>query len=217
MDVRYFFGGAILGAAGLTAAALIDDKLNPKPSLPAPDEVRSMSVERVTSGLSAYCMKASALNSKTLDPTLNPWNNVTPLMDYEGDSLLDRIKNRMGGAICIIDRKIKMSALRNFLEESERLFKLHRCLFVRANIILREHGVQGINLKTLTPRKRAFMLDSSVSNGDWMNQYSDSLQVVQDFITATIDMANLLCEKLEALSEPEKANTLPNVPTPATA
>jgi len=34
MNLGYFLGGAILGAAGLTAAALIDDKLNPKPTLP---------------------------------------------------------------------------------------------------------------------------------------------------------------------------------------
>ena len=62
MNLGYFLGCAILGAAGLTAAALIDDKLNHKPTLPDPDDARSMSAESVNRGLSAYCMRAAALS-----------------------------------------------------------------------------------------------------------------------------------------------------------
>jgi hypothetical protein len=216
MNLGYFLGGAILGAAGLTAAALIDDKLNPKPSLPDPDDARSMSVERVTSGLSAYCMRAAALNTEKT-ASIRQKVDAEPMRDFEDDGILDRMRNRLGGGVCLIDRKLKVSSLRDFLSEAEKLYKQHRCLFVRANVILREHGIQGVSLKTLAPRKRTFTLDNSVSNNDWHYQFDDSLEVVQDFITATIDAANLLCDKLEALSEPQTTDALPEGTAPATA
>lgn len=216
MNIGYFLGGAILGAAGLTAAALIDDKLNPKPTLPDPDEARSMSVEAVTRGLSAYCMRASALSAET-SASIRQKVDAEPMRDFEDDSILDRMRNRLGGGVCIIDRKLRLSSLRDFLSDAEKLYRQHRCLFVRANVILRENGLHGVTLKNLTPRKRTSSLDNSVANEDWRDQFNDFLEAVEDYITATIDAANLLCDKLEALSESETTNALPEGAAPATA
>ena len=216
MKLGYFIGGALLGAAGLTAAALFDAKCNPRPALPEPDKARSMDADSVADGLSEYCRRATTLNLEQCIK-LMPDGSMPPIYLDDAD-ILDRVRTRVAEGLCFLDRKFKMSALRGFHKDAVKLYRQHRCLFVRANAILKGHGKEGVDLKALEAGAAGFAArfaalqaapvlndyDEDEAEQRWWSQYSALLLKVQDFVAATVDAANLLADRLEELSAPAK-------------
>lgn len=214
MNPTSFLAGALLGVTGLLTVTHYSKKKHPEWSICQASDISSMSTRDVIDRLRNYCdeiIDFDAQKNKELILCDGPTN------DSPDDNALDRLCNRMDGIAVNVAQKVKIRRLQEYVSESENFYMQHSYLFISANRILREHGEQAENLEKLTLRDHKFSLDDNLSYADWKKKYYGLMRIVNGFITATMDTASKLADKLEALSEPQTTEALPEATAPATA
>jgi hypothetical protein len=207
-NIGYLLGGALAGAVGLTAAALLSEKKSDAyfSGGASPDAANSLGAEDVATRLNSYFFKATALALKCSSLSLESGElHCTPI-DLPDDDFLTKVGNKIGGSLTITCRAGKLSSLRDLKKEAERLYQGHRNLFVRANTILERNGEETVSLKFPSLQNQDLTLNNSLSNDDWILDFDDLCGKVRDFINKTIEIAEKLIGKLEALSESKKTS-----------
>ncbi len=192
-----FLGGAIAGAAGLTAAALYNShksEFQYSPLLKTPDVLDAAGVVRE---LNNYFFKAQSLytacNKVVFDcseliftPVPLPWDNV-----------VRRTLNRIGGGMNSFGRKNGNSRLCKLKEEAITLYGRYKGVFLRANELAKTMGRTPLQLDVIKFDDVTHELDNSVTNENWDEDFEALADSIRNFLDRSCDVANQLIDMLE--------------------
>lgn len=201
----YLLSGALLGAAGLTAATLLTSDRDSVGETAeqnvdfTPDDTAYMDAAEVARHLNGYYFKCSKLGIKgavfplgCLD--LQCCSTATP---YDGP--LVKLGNKVSDTLMTIGRKGKEQDLRMLRQHIEELYQMYRPVFVRANRLLAVKGIAGVSLKGFSLADRNFSLNNDAANEDWDDELLTLLDVLQDFVSRTTEAADTLTSRLEKI------------------
>ena len=146
----FFLGGALAGAAGLAAAALLD-KNSSVPGLPGPtcgDSPAGLDAAGVVNALNEYFFKAhelarrcSTLSMESCDLSMGP-------IELPDENLLDKARNVLDGGLTRMVRSFKAEDLRSLHRQAATLFREYRRVFTRGNELLKAAAMAGVSVST---------------------------------------------------------------------
>lgn len=209
----FFLGGALAGAAGLAAAALLD-KGSSAGELPAPTCPASpagLDAGGVVDALNEYFFKAHELARRCSTLSMESCNLAMGPIELPDDSLLQKAGNVIGGGLTRVVRGFKAEDLRSLHRQAAQLFSDYRPVFTRGNALLKDAAMAGVGVSTreLEIRDR---LDNRLENEDWFDDLDEGCSRLSTFLTESADAAQDLIGQLENL---QKCGAEPLVPAGA--
>lgn len=199
----YFLGGALLGAAGLSAAVLLtqnkEDAAEPHVNF-TPDEASRMDAQEVIEHLDAYFSQSCGLGIQSSLSCFDCGDLSSGSIHLPDDGLFTKVENRLVDALVCVGRKSKEQDLRLARQRIEGLYQRYRPVFVRANRLLSAQGVSGVSLKDFTLADHEFSLKNSIDNENWCDEALDLNSCLDDFISKTTEAANKLVSRLKHLA-----------------
>lgn len=199
MHLASFLGGALTGAGILTGLALHSAKSEShrQPAF-TPDEASRMDASSACRHLSAYFFKINALAMKSTSVSLHSGPLCLGPLEIEGESLLQKAKNRRDGFMTKAGRAFAVSMLKDQARDMQKLFQRYRPIFLRANRLLAARGVAGIHLADFVLHAGSFAIDNSLANDRWLEDFDSLCDKLRDFAQATGRAGDRLIELLEA-------------------
>lgn len=201
----YLLSGALLGAAGLTTAALLTSDRNAVGETAeqdvnfTPDDTARMDAAEVTRHLNVYCVKCSKLGIKGAGFPMDCLDLQCGSISTPYDGPLVKLGNKVSDTLMTIGRKGKEQDLRILRQHIEELYQVYRPVFVRANRLLAVKGITGVSLKGFSLADRNFSLNNDAANEDWDEELLTLLDVLQDFVNRTTGAADTLTSRLEKI------------------
>ena len=197
-----FFLGALAGAAGLTAAALLDTSSS-APELPGPScegSPSGLDAAAVVSALNEYFFKAHELARRCSTLSMESSELCMGPIELPEDSLLQKAGNAIDGGLTRVVRGFKAEDLRSLHRQAARLFSDYRPVFTRGNELLKGAAMTGVGVSTreLAIRDR---LDNSLANEDWFDDLDEGCSRLNSFLTDSADAAQELIDQLETLQK----------------
>lgn len=198
----FFLGGALAGAAGLAAAALLD-KNSSAPELPGPscgDAPAGLNAAGVVSALYEYFFKAHELARRCSTLSMESSELCMGPIELPEDTLLQKAGNAIGGGLTRVVRGFRAEDLRSLHRQAATLFSDYRPVFTRGNELLKDAAMTGVGVSTreLDIRDR---LDNSLANEDWFDDLDEGCSRLNTFLTESADAAQELIEQLETLQK----------------
>ncbi|MBD5648004.1 MAG: hypothetical protein HDQ89_10505 [Desulfovibrio sp.] len=198
----FFLGGALAGAAGLAAAALLD-RNSSAPELPGPscgDSPAGLDAAAVASALNEYFFKAHELARRCSTLSMESCELSMGPIDLPDDSLLQKAANAIGSGLTRVVRGFRNEDLRSLHRQAATLFSEYRPIFQRGNELLKGASMAGVGVSTkeLNIRER---LDNRLDNEDWFDDLDEGCSRLNTFLTDSADAAQELIEQLETLQK----------------
>lgn len=201
----YFLGGALVGAAGITAAALLH-KENDNP-LRQLGNIEDLGVDDLIGKLNRYVIKAHALSIICSSVVMKSTDLQATPIDLPGDDLLTRIGNMVGGTMTVVSRQWKRDALLDLKKEAEQLYTQYSGVFAKANTLLEQFGMGQISCKGIVFGKRDFSLNNELSNDDWILEFDALADTIRNFLNMSTTVAEQLIASLEKNQDENDAVT----------
>lgn len=192
-------GGAAAGAAGLTAAALMDSRR----SGTAQVSFDSLDAAGVIRHLDAYFWKSSRLLQQVSDILMQSIDLCAAPVCLPDDNLAARAGDLIGCGLTAVQRRLAASRLKDARDDAWKLYMSHRGLFARGNDLLREADLPMVTHARCRLKELSFDMDHSLNNDDW--SLCGAADPLQDFLTGSGDAANRLIESLEKLQDAPKS------------
>ena len=198
----FFLGGALAGAAGLAAAALLD-KNSSVPGLPGPscgDSPAGLDAAGVVNALNEYFFKAHELARRCSTLSMESSELCMGPIELPDDSLLQKAGNILDGGLTRVVRGFRAEELRSLHRQVAQLFRDYRPMFTRGNELLKGAAMAGVGVSTreLDIRDR---LDNSLENEDWFDDLDEGCSRLDTFLSDSADAAQELIEQLETLQK----------------
>lgn len=202
-----FLGGALVGAAGLVAAALHDDKKTEaafSPLLKAPE---ALTEDEVASLLGDYALKANLLSIKISQVGIESAALQGTSIELPDDGMFQKIANSIGDGLTKTARHLRCNELENLKDEASKLYGRYRGVFRRANALLRERGRTPIDLRGLTLSKAKVSVNNAIENENWCFDFEDAEEGIRSFLEKSSEIAEQFIaifegrEKILALGE----------------
>lgn len=198
----FFLGGALVGAAGLAAAALLD-KSSSAPELPGPscgDSAAGLDARGAVDALNEYFFKAHELARRCSTLSMESGELCMGPIELPEDSLLEKAANAIGGGLTRVVRGFRAEDLRSLHRQAAQLFSDYRPVFTRGNDLLKGAAMAGVGVSTkeLDIRDR---LDNSLENEDWFDDLDEGCSRLNTFLTESADAAQELIDQLETLQK----------------
>lgn len=198
----FFLGGALAGAAGLAAAALLD-KGSSAPELPGPScpgSPSELDCGGVVFALNEYFFKAHTLANRCSSLSLESSDLCMGPIELPEDDLLDKARNALDGGLTRMVRGFKAEDLRSLRRQAAQLFADYRPMFTRGNELLKAARMAGVGVSTreLDIRDR---LDNRLENEDWFDDLDEGCSRLNAFLTGSADAAQELIDQLETLQK----------------
>lgn len=194
----YLLGGALVGAAGLAAAAYLNREDNSPHRF---DAVGTLGIDALIGRLNTYVIKAHALSIKCSGVVIKSGELQFAPIDLPDDTLLTRLGNMVGGKLTVTSRAWKRDALLDLKKEAEYLYTQHHDLFSRANELLERHGMGRINCREISFDQKDFSLNNELSNEDWILELDALADGIRNFLEASTVVAEQLISNLEGIQE----------------
>ena len=198
--LAYFLGGALAGAAGLAAAALLDKgtagEIETSPTGGAPGR----DAAGVTGALNEYFFKAHELARRCFSLSMESCNFSMGPIELPEDNLLDKARNALDGGLTRMVRSFKAEDLRSLHRQAATLFREYRPVFTRGNELLKAAAMAGVSVSTkeLDIEDR---LDNRLDNEDWFDDLDEGCSRLSTFLTESADAAQSLIGQLETLQK----------------
>lgn len=192
-----FIGGAITGALGLTAAALYDSaktEAQYSPGLKTPNQLDANEVARQ---LNRYFFQANELGMKCNNIVMEGQDLAVTPLNLPDDNLMQKASDYIFGGLTSIGRTLKEKQVLDLKEDVQKLYKRYLGVFIRANEILQERGQMPLDLKELSFKGIDFKINNSLSNDDWILDFSDLAEKVNTFVERSGAIADQLINMLE--------------------
>lgn len=197
MKPQAFFGGALVGAAGLAAAAFIDHKITEakfSPKLKQPDALDN---EQVVRELNNYFFKIQALYSKCNKIALENSDLIVTSVTFPWDNPLRKVANILGDKLARVCRHTNLNQLADIRREANDIYRRYLGIFERANAIFAERGQTQQKIKANLFASRMNVQPTSSSGDDWDTSFESEVDYIRDTLEASCDMAEHLIERLE--------------------
>ena len=200
--LAFFLGGALAGAAGLAAAALLG-KGSSAPELPGPscqDSPSGLDARGVVDALNEYFFKAHELARRCSTLSMESCEFSMGPIELPDDSLLQKAGNILDGGLTRVVRGFKVEDLRTLRRQAATLFSEYRPVFLRGNELLKGASMGGVSVSTkeLDIRDR---LDNRLDNEDWFDDLDEGCSRLETFLTDSADAAQALTDQLETLQK----------------
>ena len=219
----YLLGGAVVGAAGLYTAvnelSKKDEVRYPLRSYTAPlcsvaaETADRLSASEVVQHLSEYKnastrlhMKCSLICADSIAYQDAPYS--TPV-----DGIWDRLKHSVCGYMTETGRPWMLESLVKVRKNLARLYLSYHPVFLRANALLKEGGIQTVSLKGLTLKNVTLEMSHALSNETWGQDFEKQADKLRDFIDRTVGAATALRERLKIRQNPEYVASTANSST----
>lgn len=202
MQPLAFLGGAIVGAAGLAAAAYVDHRITEAKFSPDLKRADTLNAEQVVRELNSYFFKVQGIYSKCNKIVLENSELVVTPMPLPHDNIIHRVANSIGGRLASISRGSSISQLLECQREANKLHGRYLGVFERANSILTEKGMTPFTLTKRLFTDKTVALDTSIRNEDWDTEF----ETIADNIRDTLDEACNHTERLIAMLEQTDVN-----------
>lgn len=198
----FFLGGALAGAAGLAAAALLD-KNSSAPELPGPscgESPAGLDAAGVVDALNEYFFKAHELARRCSTLSMESSELCMGPIELPEDNLLQKAGNAIGGGLTRVARGFRAEDLRSLHRQAAQLFSDYRPVFTRGNELLKGAAMTGVGVSTreLDIRDR---LDNRLDNEDWFDDLDEGCSRLYTFLTESADAAQELIGQLETLQK----------------
>ncbi|MDL2216204.1 hypothetical protein LJB81_00555 [Desulfovibrio sp. OttesenSCG-928-M14] len=197
----YLLGGAVVGAAGLAAAALLNEKNSNSTSLDVPHlgSASSLDADALAGQLNSYFFKANAFAMKCSGLVMESGHLQYTPIDLPDDGFFMRTWNKLGCKLTEGSRACKRDSMLDIKKEAEQLYAQHRDVFSTANALLEQHGMQKISCKEVTFDGQDFSLNNELSNDDWILEFGELSEKIQDFLNKSAAIAEQLISRLEQI------------------
>lgn len=196
--LAFFLGGALAGAAGLAAAALLD-KSSSAPELPGPScqgSPSGLDVRGVTDALNEYFFRAHELARRCSTLSMESCELAMGPIELPDDSLLQKAGNILDGGLTRVVRGFKVENLRTLRRQAATLFSEYRPVFLRGNELLKSASMAGVSVSTKELDIRD-CLDNRLDNEDWFDDLDEGCSRLETFLTDSADAAQALIGQLE--------------------
>lgn len=199
--LAYFLGGAVAGAVGLAAAALLDkggpEEIELRPSCAGQ---AGKDAAGVTNALREYFFKAHELAVRCSGLSMESCDLAMGPIELPDDDLLEKARTAIGGGLTQIVRSFKAGDLRSLHRQAATLFHEYRPVFICGNELLRSAALAGVGVSTkeLDIEDR---LDNRLANEDWFDELDEGCYRLNTFLTKSADAAQQLIQQLEALQK----------------
>lgn len=200
--LAFFLGGALAGAAGLSAAALLD-KSSSSPDLSGPSRPGSpaeFDASGVVDALKEYFFKAHELAQRCSSLSMESCGLSMGPIELPDDNLFQKAANILNGGFTRVLRGFKAEDLRALRRQVATLFSEYRPIFQRGNELLKEARMAGVSVSTkeLNIRDR---LDNRLDNEDWFDDLYKGCSRIGTFLTESADAARELIGQLETFQK----------------
>lgn len=198
--LAYFLGGALAGAAGLAAAALLDKGTAGEIEMSPTCDAAGQDAAGVANALNEYFFKAHALANRCSSLSMESCNLSMGPIELPADGLLDKARNALDGALTRVVRSFKAEDLCSLHRQAATLFREYRPVFTRGNELLKASAMAGVSVSTkdLDIEDR---LDNHLDNEDWFDDLDEGCSRLTTFLTESANAAQSLIERLETLQK----------------